>query len=57
MLRKPRSMSPRRVSNNIDDAIDGAIVITTILKCELKCWKDRDWKGFFLSGQSVQRLS
>ncbi|MBD2328636.1 hypothetical protein [Alkalinema sp. FACHB-956] len=53
MLQKPRSMSPRRVSNDIDDAIMGAIVIIAILKRKLKCWKDREWKGFFLSGQSA----
>ncbi|MGI0492451.1 hypothetical protein ACN4EG_11755 [Alkalinema pantanalense CENA528] len=53
MSQKPRSMSLRRVSNNIDNSIDEAIVITTILKRKLKCWKDREWKGGFLSGQSA----
>ncbi|MBD2327230.1 hypothetical protein [Alkalinema sp. FACHB-956] len=48
-----RSMSSRRVSNNIDDAIMGAIVIARVLKRKLKCWKDREWKGVFLSGQSA----
>ncbi|OUC12646.1 MAG: hypothetical protein B0A82_21470 [Alkalinema sp. CACIAM 70d] len=50
MLQKPRLISPRRVSNDIDAAIMGAIVITTILKRKLKCWKDRQWKGFFSLG-------
>ncbi|MBD2326944.1 hypothetical protein [Alkalinema sp. FACHB-956] len=53
MSQKPRSMSPRRVSNDIDAAITGAIVITAILKRKLKCWKDREWKSLFLSGQSA----